>query len=544
MGVERPTIFGSRILQDSGPPSASVEHWRSLYYFNLYRLALGVFFVSIAVGTSQVASLGRSDPQLFAIVAFGYGLIGLVSLISITKGRPAFRLQGQLQITADILCITLLMHASGGEESGLGLLLVVSVAGAGVTLGGRMAIFFAALGTVTMMVEFIIAQALLGATSRSPTQLGLFGIALFVTAFLLHSLVSRIRRAETLAERRGIDLASLEQVNQFIIERMNTGVVAADADGNIRVTNETARALLGMYPTAKPTSLPAALEPGFRRFRDTGAPQEQTVTIGRDGRDLAAHFLPLGDAGACLIYLDDTNRLVQQAQQIRLAALGRLSTGIAHEIRNPLGAISHAGQLLDESDHLGGDDRRLLQIIREQCRRVNTLVENVMQLGRREAPQRERINLQHWLQEFVAAFCESRGLPHDRLLLKGSQVFVNMNPEQLFQVVTNLCDNALRYSSKGSVQTPVELHYGTNDKGQGVFDIIDHGAGVPEEYRDRLFEPFFTTGTGGTGLGLYIARELCNANNARLSYAPATSGGSRFRILFERSDDVALAKPA
>jgi two-component system sensor histidine kinase PilS (NtrC family) len=175
---------------------------------------------------------------------------------------------------------------------------------------------------------------------------------------------------------------------------------------------------------------------------------------------------------------------------------------------------------------------------------VNTLVENVMQLGRRESPQREQLDLQHWLQEFVTAFCESHGLPQDRLTLRGERVEVSMNPEQLFQVMTNLCDNALRHSNADGAQAPVELHYGTDDHGGPVLDVIDHGPGVPKEYRDRLFEPFFTTGAGGTGLGLYIARELCNANSARLSYAPVDAGGSRFRIQFESRDDVALARPA
>ncbi|HEC13014.1 MAG TPA: HAMP domain-containing histidine kinase [Acidiferrobacteraceae bacterium] len=538
------TFFGSKILDDSGPTAISVDYWRSLYYFNLYRLALAMFFVTVAISGAKFTNYGQSAPTVFFLTSIAYAFFGLASLVTITKGWPAFRLQAQIQFFVDILSITLLIHSSGGVESGLGLLLIVSVAATGVVLGGRMTIFFASVATVGVLLEHTFAVTIMHSTGRQPTQLALLGVGLFVTAFLFYGLVKRIRRIEELAESRGFDLANLEQVNRMVIERMHTGVLATDDRDRIRVVNETALGLLGLKTIVgtwpKLGRLAPELSARLRQWRQDGVTGDRSLHIARSGKELVARFIPLGEDNrtGSLIYLDDRSLLVQQSQQLKLAALGRLSASMAHEIRNPLGAISHAGQLLGESDHLGQEDRRLIDIIRNQSRRIDQMIEGVMQLGRRDSAHRQPVQLGPWIDEFISYFCQGLGLSATKMIHTGEAITASVDLDQLHQVLYNLCDNAIRHSPGHETQAPVELRTGMDENAKPYLDVIDKGEGIPDEIQDQIFEPFFTSRSRGTGLGLYIARELCDANHAQLHYYTTTDQGSRFRISFEQSTPI------
>ncbi|NOZ11664.1 MAG: hypothetical protein GXP09_11560 [Gammaproteobacteria bacterium] len=538
------TLFGSKILGDSGPTAISVDYWRSLYYFNLYRLVLAVFFVTVAISGAKFTTYGYSAPDLFLATSLGYALFGLTSLVTITKGWPSFRLQAQTQLFVDIFSITLFIHSSGGIESGLGLLLIVLVAATGVVLGGRMAIFCAAVATVAVLAEYAFSLTLHPGGLRQPTQIGLLGIGLFVTAFLFYSLVKRIRHIEELAESRGFDLANLEQVNRMVIERMHTGVLATDGHDRIRVINETALNLLGLKTTVgtwpKLEHMAPELSERLHQWKEDNAINEWSLHITHSGKELVARFIPLGkdNKTGSLIYLDDQSLLVQQNQQLKLAALGRLSASMAHEIRNPLGAISHAGQLLAESDQLKQEDRRLIDIIQTQSRRIDQMIEGVMQLGRRNSAHRQPIQLGPWIDEFIAYFRQGRGLSTAKIIHTGEAITASVDLDQLHQILYNLCDNAIRHSPGHETQAPVELRTGTDENARPYLDVIDKGEGVPNEIQDQIFEPFFTSRSRGTGLGLYIARELCDANHAQLHYYATIDQGSRFRISFGQSVSV------
>jgi two-component system sensor histidine kinase PilS (NtrC family) len=236
-----------------------------------------------------------------------------------------------------------------------------------------------------------------------------------------------------------------------------------------------------------------------------------------------------------LIYLEDSSVMAQQAQQMKLASLGRLAAGVAHEIRNPLGAISHAGQLLSESPQLEGPDKRLTEIIQTQSRRMNRIIENVLQLSRRAHSNPQHIRLQSWLEHFASEFAQERHVDAHSIAvdINPPDMEIHVDPTQLQQVLTNLCDNGVRHSADHPGLPKVELRGGvTRESGGPFLDVIDHGSGIPPENAEHIFEPFFTTETTGTGLGLYIARELCEINRARLSYLPVPTGGSCFRINF------------
>jgi two-component system sensor histidine kinase PilS (NtrC family) len=256
------------------------------------------------------------------------------------------------------------------------------------------------------------------------------------------------------------------------------------------------------------------------------------------GAELKAQFNPLGrrNEGDVLIFLEDTSQITRQALQLKLASLGRLTASIAHEIRNPLGAISHASQLFGESPDLKPADRRLTEIIKTNSARVNQVIENVLQISRRNPGKPVPIRLKSWFQELVAELVRNQGFHSGALhtQIEPEHCSVIADPEQLRQVVTNLCNNA-----REAIDDPENLELRivggvTQEYDHPVVDILDNGPGIEPEAAKQIFEPFFTTRNKGTGLGLYITKELCEINRIRLEYIPGPTGGSCFRLHFDR----------
>ena len=258
------------------------------------------------------------------------------------------------------------------------------------------------------------------------------------------------------------------------------------------------------------------------------------------------HFTLLGTADGIgsLIFLEDSAALAKQAQQLKLVSLGRLTASIAHEIRNPLGAISHATQLLDESEDLNNSDQRLITIIGDHTRRVNAVVENVLELSRPGTSSPHRIRIRDWLDEFVDEFINSGSCQAEQMEISvtPTDLEVYMDPSLLHQVVWNLCQNATLHGAQDSVPFKLRLVCEASPATlKPHLDIIDNGPGIDPDSAETIFEPFFTTRSTGTGLGLYIAREICENNQCSLDYLPIESSGSCFRITFTSSEPQAVS---
>jgi len=254
------------------------------------------------------------------------------------------------------------------------------------------------------------------------------------------------------------------------------------------------------------------------------------------GTVIRPHFVALSKRGPgpVLVFLEDTSVVAERVRQSKLAALGRLSASIAHEIRNPVGAMSHAGQLLRDSPALTADDRNLTDIIEKNAVRVSQIIENVLQLSRRDTTRQERIDLSAWLDGFLVEFRATLQLDDGRLGLEAEVpgLEVQFDSSHLHQVLWNLCDNALKHAAGGAA-APVVLRIGRiASTGRPYLEVADRGTGIDPANAERIFEPFFTNGTGGTGLGLFISRELCQTNGALLAYEARPGGGSIFRIVF------------
>ncbi len=517
--------------------------WRSLYYFNLYRLVLSGSLLTLALTGAKLSHFGERQPALFLAAGLVLAAFSVVNLITITRGRPPFAVQANFQIVTDIVVLLVLMHASNGVDSGLGLLLIVSVAAGAVVLSRRLTLFYAALATLLMLLEHALSLALGHAVSGSYAQAAFLGVGLFATALIISGIAGRARITEALAHQRALDLVHLDQLNRRIVERLDLGVVAVDADGAIQLLNDKAREFLEI-PAAQPvtglTEIESSLADDFARWRATAGTQAgietgELLRVRGRNSNVAARFVSL--AHNTLIFLEDTSRVHEE----KLAALGRLTTAIAHEIRNPLAALSHAAQLLSEGDRLSDEEQRLLNIVQQQGERINRVVENVLYLGRRGPASVTRVPMKRWLDEFLTLFCETRHTPRAAIAVEGADFEVSFDTDQLNQILYNLCSNALRHSSpfEGAPLVRLALEAPANGRAPSL-DIVDSGSGISPEIREEIFEPFFTTSHRGTGLGLYMARELCEANGARLELVPEQRG-ARFRINFP---DAGVAQPA
>jgi two-component system sensor histidine kinase PilS (NtrC family) len=493
--------------------------WTSLRYFNLYRMVLAGIFLATTLVYGDVFALGMHSLEWFRYFAAAYLLVPVV-LHGVLRDLPdKFELQLSAQAFLDVFAITLLMWASGGMRSGLGVMLLISLTAASIVAPRRLAFLYAAIGSIALLLE----QSYWVLEHDQPTatyiQPGLLAIAYFATAGVTSWLANRVATNERLARQRGRQLATQTRVNQLVIEDMHDGVLVVDRNGRVVQHNPQAQQLLGGgHLLGAPL---AGLVPGY------GASLDATGDIQAAGRDLRIRPLDsrVGEELSVLL-VEDTTRAREQAQQLKLAALGRLTANIAHEIRNPLAAISHAAELLREEKRDDGRER-LTRIIHDNSKRLDRLVSDVLQLNRRDRVSAAPLRLQPWLGGFIGEFVANEGVPGERLELETRrESWIEFDREHLHQVMWNLLKNAVRHARAEPRSVRIVLD-GYADRVE--LSVIDNGPGVPAAIQGQLFEPFFTTEAKGTGLGLYLARELCEANSATLDYAN-NPPGAHFRI--------------
>lgn len=507
--------------RDKQPVSSGAQNeslWRSLKYFSYYRLIVaGVFLATIIVSRGTLA-VGAQDPKLFFWICLAYLAAAVGCLLLLRQWRQAFGLQLTLQVTIDILFLTLLLFASGGAKSGIAMMMLVVLAGAGLVGQGRMVLFYAALATLALLFEqayrVLEYQGDVGDFFRT----GLTSIGFFGSAIAARLLARRVVANEELAHKRGIELADQMHISERVIRDMQDGVLVIDAAGRLQQFNPQAAKLLGLASVPPPmlaASMPA-LAREFLARRTLGVESEVVMQVPQTGCTLRVRFLPPGEGGNVLIFLEDIGRMQQQAQQVKLAALGRLTANMAHEIRNPLAAISHAAELLNDEPP-GQGAGRLVRIIGDNTQRLNRLVSEVMELGRRDRASPERIDVGEFLRQLLDEYSLQDPGNATRIRMELPDDYsVLFDRGHLHRVVCNLLDNALHYAShaSGAIRIVGEDHRKPTRLG---LHVIDDGPGIDAAGRVQVFEPFFTTRTSGTGLGLYIARELCEASGARLA---------------------------
>jgi two-component system sensor histidine kinase PilS (NtrC family) len=516
------------------PPDteASDSFWRSLRFFTIYRLSIAALFLVAAFAFGDTISLGTQDARMFGRVAAVYLLLAVAFLFLLLRRPRRFNLQLSVQVAVDVAALTLMMFASGGQKSGIAMLLLVVVAGAALVGQGRMTLFYAALASVAMLLEESWRALAMEADPADFVRTGIICIAFFATAIIARLLAQRVVANETLARDRGRELNDQLRISERIIRDMEDGVLVVDGDGRLRLLNPRAEALLGVEAIAgaELATLSRALADRFRMW--SAQPVEMVEMLRQEGgRLLRVRYMPSAELGGhALIYLEDMERVQSQAQQLKLAALGRLTANMAHEIRNPLAAISHAAELLAEENR-DPLHARLARIIHDNALRLNRLVTEVLELGRRDRAQAESLRWQSFLTGFMEELVLHDASAGRRVHVGEADVELRFDRGHLYRVLWNLMANALRHASPADRAVRLEARAAAVP-GRVEVHVIDDGPGVDESQRNQVFEPFFTTHGAGTGLGLYIARELCEASGASLELLDSASG-AHFRISAE-----------
>ncbi len=522
------------------------QHNKTLLRVYLYyRFVLGALLFTMFFSGLAAELLGNRHPQLFHWTSLIYAGTSLAIVIVFRVER----LQASVTriysfLILDLLAILLMVHASGGIESGLGYLFLVSTAIASMFVRMQLGLAFAALTSLFVIGETVYLSHIQVTDNRSVFSSGILGILIFATALAFQYLTNKIRTSDIEAAHQARHAEHLQRLAQMIVARMRTGIIVVDNDTNVELINQSAIQLLGVPPRADYTHQP--LE-SFSNLTDLlhqwQQNQESTLSrhhVVRGGQEVRVNFATL-DTGAetrSLLFLEDHRMLAQQAQQLKLASLGRLTASIAHEVRNPLGAISHAAQLLSESPHIDPSDERLTEIIHQHSLRVNQIIENTLVLSRRRNPNPEVIRLADWLPRFVTEYSAGKDA-EITLRIESDDIVAKVDPVQLNQVLTNLCDNGIRHSKLNTGRFHVELRAGLSETGDTSYlAVVDDGRGVPTEQVQQIFDPFFTTDDQGSGLGLYICKELCEINQASLHYQLSHDGKSCFRIDFSHHQRI------
>jgi len=526
----------------TSPPSQKTQlaNWRLLVLLDSYRLLLTVALITLNLLGLDQEFLGSANPLLFNLTTGFYLVLSGVWIVLAQLRRPEFEQQLWPRACSDILFILLLMHSSGGINSGFGMLLIISIAGFGVLMSERLTLLFAALSSLAILAEQLYSHLSLGQNSSHYPQAGILGATLFVTALLAMLLARRSRESEAQATQSQLDLKNMAQLNELIIEKMEAAILVVDSRQRIRLANQSARELLKLsHLQHKPLLKQQAphLHYSLNQWQQANKQLPCSIKEPNSQAELQPHFTPLDDQG-WLISLQDTSAIREQLQQLKLASLGHLTANIAHEIRNPLGAISHASQLLAESPNISIEEGRLLEIILDHGQRINRLIEDVMQISRLQKFSGHAIDLQQSLYQFSADFCQQQKWPTESLQLHfGNEAQpIYMEFLHLNQILWNLCCNSIKHGQKKNIQ--IHIHCGqTPTTGHPYLDLSDNGKGISQQHLDKLFEPFYTSSNTGTGLGLFMARELCRFNDASLRYIPSDNG-SCFRIIFNHNLDT------
>ncbi len=524
---------------------------RILRLFSYYRLVLSILLLGIYTGAGFVASnwvsfdfIGSHDARVYSLTAVIYMAQALVTALVLVERIQRHTLATLIMVLIDIVALSSMMYASGGVQTGMANLILISVAAGNILVQGRVGLMLAAVASISIIYTTLLLSLSATLSAQIYVQTGLIGAFYFAIAFLIQGLAQRIRRTEEVAQERARAITKLEKLNEHMIERMQTGVIAASSNGLIQTANLAARQLLGHGASdiTTPGFLPGPLIELMQNWERNPLTSMTPLHLRDDGPQVQVSFTKLdsGRGSPVVIYLEDATRTTHQAQQLKLASLGRLTAGIAHEIRNPLGAISQAAQLLNESPDVPESEIRLTNIILEHSQRMNRIIENILELSRRKSALPVTLDLVSWTREVVRETIQLAGKPRPSITLETSEasILVSCDPSQMRQVLANLIDNGLRYSEKATGRRSVRVRCGyTRKQHQPLLEVLDDGPGISEEQRSQLFEPFYTTEAQGTGLGLYLSREICEANRARIDCLNMQTGAC-FRILFTHSEET------
>ena len=510
---------------------------RELYFFALYRMLEAALLALVAFSPAGEYLLQIRQPALLQSVVVLYFVAAITLLVAGYRSELPPSRQAAIGLGIDIAVAAAVFSTTSGSQGGVALLLLFNVGAGALILSQRAGLGFALAACLVVLLDSLYVRTVDIANARPLAESVMFSVTYLATAVLCELLSRQVLESQALAEQRGEELANQAEINELVIRRMRTGILVVDGEHRVKVCNEAAWGLLGKpSPDRRQLAdIAMSLHRALLAWRQGRGETPKAMTLGGDGTpEVLPRFVSLSlTDNLFLIFLDDSRLYSDRAEELTLATLGRLSASIAHEIRNPLAAIMYSVQLLEETAQLPEADQRLLEIIHTQCQRMNGIVQDILGLARRERSQPESIDISQFARRFVDEYRASHPLETDVLqAVSERSVLAMADPRHLHQVLTILVQNALTYGRMPGEPAKVTVSVRSAPPGAPPeLNVIDRGPGIPAPVAAQIFTPFYTTSEHGTGLGLYIAQQLCEANQCSLSYQPVPGGGSCFRII-------------
>ena len=502
------------------------EGWQILFYYNIYRLALTVLLVILA--SPAIGRLGSSADNLTLwgpIV--GIAGISLLTFYTIKRRRPALYIQAHTLFVLDIVFISMLTFTHHLLDSSTLILYVTTAAATAVLFHLKVSLAYTVICiSLILLNDYLKFQY--GADGYHNYYLTpLLVVGLTSVVIIVGIIANRSRTAQTAVKEQGKALADLDQINQVVLEQLDLGVIFLGQKLKIEISNRAAREMVADYISDNNKLVGDLAEVVSVYLR---IPRSKGFFFRVRNKELAFSTIPLRNG--YLVQIEDQTEIQKRIQQSKMASVGRMASAISHEIRNPLSAINHAAQLLVPTDPENQEDSELIQIIRTHAKRIDNIIESVLQRSRPGKAERKEIKLKPWLKNFIETFRETVTPGDVELTLAGGDGDVMFDTTQLEQILTNLCQNSIKYARPEGDHLKIRIFVGAASDGRPMLDVTDNGQGVNPADVDQLFEPFHTTDSKSTGLGLFLVREFCNINGAEIEYLRGSQRHG-FRIIFQ-----------
>lgn len=526
--------------------------WRSLKTLSITRVLIAGILL-ILLGLNNTKYIWSIDLTIYRYICLFYLVSALAFVVLQICLKQYFLWQLSTQLAIDVVIISVLFFNGGGINSGLIILYLFPLASCAILAPLNWALLLSSL----VALYILLVSSVQLRTETAISNSGLYGAAFLAMVYAVNRLARRLINQEELALLHEKNLRIQQEINKLIVADMGDGIIVVDKTSRVHACNPASTEMLGieMIPCmTKLSDLPSMhpIADAFFSWRTyTSEPNSglangvavasidcsrqafpgeallsSPVLIKGLWRDAVLHlklrFVSVNtDASAnderSIIFLQDASEIENQAQQLKLASMGRLTASIAHEVRNPLSSISYAAGLLGESECQSEQTTRLINIVNDNVARLNQLIEDILRLSRKAQIDVEPFLLTPVLREIVQEFQETHGIAAGVIRLSVSDVLtIRFDHLHLREVLVNLLTNAIRYAS-GDVGS-IELFAIDQLDDHLELHVRDDGRGITAEVRAHLFEPFYTTSSHGTGLGLYLARELCLNNGALLDY--------------------------